>query len=192
VTDLQIVESKEVKPGVVIARTLLDPENKNAAVRCVNLSCKEYVLKPSFHTGDAELGTVRSDEEAKPYLDCCLNQITACFGQPDLGVQAMNVCGSTVAECDSITGDQLASCSDSSELADSAIPLQPLGSSSTNDMTESFSISFRESPEGMVDACIQRDTVDVVNRASVHGSDVVDIMSVRCGSAVSTVSSNGN
>ena len=194
-----LVESKEVKPGVVVARTLLDPENKNAAVRCVNLSSKEYVLKPGFHIGDAEPGTVRSDEEAKPYLDCCLNQINACFGQPDLGVQAMNVCDSTVAESNSLTGDQLASCSDSSELADSAIPLQPLGSC-TNDTTESFSISFRESPEGMVDACIlKRDTVDVVNRASVYGSDVVDIMSVGCGSAdvgrcnaVSTVSSNGN
>ena len=27
-----LVESKEVKPGVVVASTLVDPENKNAAV----------------------------------------------------------------------------------------------------------------------------------------------------------------
>jgi len=114
-----IAESKEIKPGVVVARTLLDPENKNAAVRCVNLSSKEYVLKPGFHIGDAEPGTVRSDKEAKPYLDCCLNQINACFGQPDLDVQTMNVCGSTVADSDSVTGDQLASkrsCSESHSL----------------------------------------------------------------------------
>jgi len=121
-----LVESKEIKPGVVVARTLLDPENKNAAVRCVNLSSKEYVLKPGFHIGDAEPGTVRSDEEAKPYLDCCLNQINACFGQPDLGVQATNVCGSTVADTTSLTGDQLASkrsCSNNSGLVGSAVPL---------------------------------------------------------------------
>jgi len=219
-----LVESKEIKPGIVVARTLLDPENKNAAVRCVNLSSKEYVLKPGFHIGDAEPGTVRSDEEAKPYLDCCLNQINACFGQPDLDVQAMNVCDSTVADSDSLTGDQLASkpgCSDSS-----AIPLQPLRSSASYSLrseqcdhidtascvnfscsgevglplTESFSISFSESSEGMVDACIlKRDTVDVVNQASVYGSNVVDIKSVECGSAdvcrcsvVSAVSSDGN
>ena len=77
------------------------------------------------------------------------------------------------------------SCSDSS-----AIPLQPLRSSASYSLrseqrdradtascvnfscprevglplTESFSISFSESSEGMVDACIlKRDTVDVVN-----------------------------
>jgi len=67
-------------------------------------------------------------------------------------------------------------------------------------LTESFSISFSESSEGMVDACIlKRDTADVVNRASVYGSDVVNIKSVECGSAdvsrcsaVSAVSSDGD
>jgi len=52
----------------------------------------------------------------------------------------------------------------------------------------------------MVDACIlKRDTADVVNRASVYGSDVVNIKSVECGSAdvsrcsaVSAVSSDGD
>lgn len=46
---------------------------------------------------------------------------------------------------------------------------------------------------------LKRDTVDVVTRASVYGSDVVDIMSVECGSAdvsrcsaVSAVSSDGD
>ena len=115
-------------------------------------------------------------------------------------MQTMNMCDSTVADSDSLTGDQLASkrsCSDSS-----AIPLQPLRSSANFRpiieshslrseqcdrvdaasfvsfscprevgllLTESFSISFSETSEGMVDACIlKRDTVVVVRSKAIN------------------------
>jgi hypothetical protein len=51
-----LVEPREVKPGLLVARTLLPNSDELAAVRLINVSSKTHHLDPGLFLGDAQPG----------------------------------------------------------------------------------------------------------------------------------------